>query len=140
MSEAASGTDALAKMDRTRATIADGRLIGPVLSRIVGIHASRADLPLDRVNDAVLIADALAARAPGLIEGNRLPTSVQSAPGRLEIRLGPLSRAVAVRVLEGAALPEIGPVIERLADSVSVRPGSGGGEYLVVRVGTGAPT
>lgn len=123
------------RVDRTRLTVATGPLVGPVLSRVVGIHAARAELPVDRLNDAVLIADALAARAPVYARDGRLPVSVQSTPGRLELRLGPLRPGGAGRVLESAALPEVGSVIERLADGVRVREGAGGDEYLVVRMG-----
>ncbi|MCW3011847.1 MAG: hypothetical protein JWO90_2251 [Solirubrobacterales bacterium] len=125
---------ALDRVDRTRVTVAVGPLVGPVLSRVVGIHASRADLPIDRLNDAVLVADAVAARAPAFAVGGRLPVSIQSGPGRLEVRIGPLRPGGGQRVLEGAALPAVGSVIERLADSVKVRGGAGGDEYLVIRI------
>ena len=129
------GHGALDRVDRTRVTIAVGLLVGPVLSRVVGIHAARAELPVDRLNDAVLVADAIAARAPAFTVGDRLPVSVQSGHGRLEIRVGPLRPGGGRQVLEGAALPSVGSVIERLADDVRVREGAGGDEYLVVRVG-----
>lgn len=125
---------ATARVDRTRVTVAAGPLVGPVLSRVVGIHASRADLPVDRLNDAVLVADAVASRAPAYAVDGRLPVSVQSQPGRLELRIGPLRAGGGARLLEGAALPSVGSVIERLADSVRVRTGSGGDEVLVIRV------
>lgn len=128
------GPSAGRRVDRTRVTIASGPLVGPVLSRVVGIHAARAHLPVDRLNDAVLIADAIAARAPAYAIGDRLPASVQSSGGRLELRVGPLRAGGGQRVLEGAALPELGGVIERLADTVRVREGAGGDEYLVIRI------
>ena len=34
--------------------------------------AARADLPLDRLDDAVLIADLIAARAPAHVSGSRV--------------------------------------------------------------------
>lgn len=123
------------RLDRTRVTVATGALVGPVLSRVVGIHASRAELPLDRLNDAVLVADAIAARAPAYAVGGRLPVSVQSAPGRLELRVGPLRAGGGQRVLENGSLPDVGSVIERLTDQVKVRSGSGGDEYVTIRVG-----
>jgi hypothetical protein len=33
----------------------------------------------------------------------------------------------------------VGSVIERLADQVKVRPGAGGDEYLVIRIGEAFP-
>ena len=125
---------ALDRVDRTRLTVTLGPLVGPVLSRVVGIHAARAGLPVDRLSDAILVADAIAARAPAFAVASRLPLSVQSAPGRLEVRLGPLRPGGAQRVLDGAALPAVGNVIERLADVVRIREGSGDGEYLVIRI------
>lgn len=127
----------LDRVDRTRVTVAVGPLVGPVLARVVAIHGSRADLPVDRLNDAVLVADAVAAHAPAFVADSRLPVSVQSAPGRLELRVGPLRAGGGRRVLDGAALPAVGNVIERLADAVRVREGAGGSEYLVVRIGAG---
>ena len=126
--------DALARVDRTRITVAPGPLLGPVLARVVGIHAARAALPVDRLHDAVLIADAIATHVPTPATGSRLPVSVQSAPGRLELRVGPLPSGGGRRVLEGAALPAVGNVIERLADAVRVSAGAQGNEYLVVRI------
>ncbi len=121
--------------DRTRLTVAVGPLVGPVLARVVGMHAARAELPLDRLNDAVLVADAIAARAQAFAVQDRLPVSVRSDPGRLELRVGPLRSGGAERILEGAALPEVGSVIERLTDAVKVMRAAGGDEYLVLRVG-----
>lgn len=129
--------DSLDRVDRTRVTVAVGPLVGPVVSRVVAIHASRAELPFDRLNDAVLVADAIAARAPAHAVGGRLPVSVQSGGGRLEIRVGPLRPGGGQRVLDGAALPAVGSVIERLADAVRVRGAAGGDEYLVIRIDAG---
>ena len=128
---------ALDRVDRTRVTVAVGPLLGPVLARVVGIHAARAALPVDRLNDAVLVADAIAAQAPAFAVDGRLPMSLQSAPQRLELRIGPLRAGGGRRVLEGAALPEVGSVIERLSDGIKVRAGAGGDEYLVIRIGDG---
>jgi serine/threonine-protein kinase RsbW len=122
-------------LDHTHLSVAAGPLVGPVLARVIAIHASRSDLPIDRVSDALLIADALAARAPAQIENGRIAVSVQSMPGRLEIRVGPLRAGGAERLLAGAALPEGERVVERLADDVQTRETSGGEEVLVLRVG-----
>lgn len=134
------GDEPLERLDRTRVTVAAGPLVGPVLARVVGIHAARADLGVDRLEDAVLVADAIAASGPDLSPDGRLPVAVQSTPGRLELRVGPLEPGGARKVLEGATLPEVGPVVERLATSVRIREGTGGGEHLVVRVESTDPS
>jgi hypothetical protein len=122
-------------LDRTRLTIRQGPLVGPVLSRVVGMHAARAPLPMNRLQDALLIADAIAARAPAYAVAERLPVSLRAGGARLELRVGPLREGGAARVLEGAEVAGAGNVIERLADEVSVRPASSGAEYLVIAVG-----
>ena len=59
----------------TKVSIAAGPLVGPVLRRVVGMFAARADLPLDRLDDAVLVADVVAARAPAHVGAMRPSTS-----------------------------------------------------------------
>jgi hypothetical protein len=127
--------EATARLDRTRATVAAGPLLAPVMARLVGIHAARAGLTVDRLEDAVLITDALAAQVAAVIGDERVPLSVQSEPGRIELRLGPLQPGDGRRLLVATQLPDTGPVLEILADEVHIRVGSGGGEMLVVRVG-----
>ncbi len=121
-------------LDHTRLTIKQGPLVGPVLSRVVGIHAGRAPLPLDRLQDALLIADAIAARAPAYSVSEDLPVALRASDGRLELRIGPLREGGAAKVLEGTSVEGAGNVVERLADEIRVRPGSGGSEYLVVTI------
>ncbi len=121
-------------LTRTRVTVAAGPLVGPVLARVIGVHAARAALPVDRVGDAVLIADALASRAPSLTDTGRVSVSVQADRGRLEIRVGPLRADSSRSLLDGAALPGAGRIVERLADEVHVRSGAAGGETLVLRL------
>lgn len=128
-------TEAL-ELDHTRLSVAVGPLVGPVLARVISIHAARAELPLDRVNDSLLLADALGARAPSQATDERLQLTVQSVPGRLEVRVGPLRAGGGERVLAGAAVAVGSRVVERLADDVKVRGASGGREMLILRVGT----
>lgn len=128
------GLDATRGLDHTRLTVAAGPLLGPVLARVIAIHASRSDLPVDRVNDALLIADAVAARAPSQVDDGRVAVTVQSLPGRLEVRVGPLRSGGAERLLAGAALPQGERVVERLADDVKTRETSGGREVLVLHI------
>jgi serine/threonine-protein kinase RsbW len=127
-------------LDRTRLTIRQGPLVGPVLARVVGIHAARAPLPMDRLQDALLIADAIAARAPAYAISERLPVSLRAGDGQLELRIGPLREGGATRVLDGAEVAGAVNVVERLSDDVRVRPGSSGAEYLVIVLGDGEQT
>ena len=68
----------------TSVSIAIGPLVGPVLRRVVGMLAARADLPLDRLDDAVLVADLIAARAPAHVTSERIDVALEpgAAPAR----------------------------------------------------------
>ena len=69
----------------TTVSIAAGPLVGPILRRVVGMLAARADLPLDRLDDAVLVADLIAARAPAhVLHGDR--STWPSSPARARSR------------------------------------------------------
>lgn len=126
-------------LERTRLTIRHGPLVGPVLSRVVGIHAARAPLPVDRLQDALLLADAIAAQAPAYTLAGDLPVSLRGADGRLELRVGPLRAGGAARVIEGAQVDGAGDVVRRLADEVRVRPASSGAEYLILTLDSSDP-
>lgn len=126
-------------LERTRLSVRHGPLVGPVLSRVVGIHAARAPLPMDRLQDALALADAIAAQAPAHTTGDRLPVSLRAGDGRLEIRVGPLRAGGAARVLEDTSMPDAGNVIRRLSDEVEIRPASSGAEYLLLTLAGAEP-
>lgn len=120
------------RLQRTRLTVTAGPLVAPVLTRVIIAHASRAQFPVDLLNDAQLLAEALASRAPALTDDGRVPMSVQSEAGLLEIRVGPLPTGRSRNLLDAAAIPGTGRVVERLADEVRVRTGASGAETLVL--------
>src|SRR3712207_7924849 len=62
-SSGADGADPLSAEDGTDVAVASGPLVGPVLRRVVGMLAARADLPLDRLDDAALVAGVVASRS-----------------------------------------------------------------------------
>jgi serine/threonine-protein kinase RsbW len=66
----------------TKVSIAAGPLVGPVLRRVVGMFAARADLPLDRLDDAVLVADVVAARAPAHVTDTTVDVALASSTPR----------------------------------------------------------
>jgi hypothetical protein len=110
----------------TRVSIASGPLVGPVLRRVVGMLAARADLPLDRLDDAVLVADLIASRAP-------VDVDLETGDRTLFLRVGPLRPGGGDALIVDAAVPGVGNVIEQLADDISVQP-DGDSEYLHVRL------
>ena len=117
----------------TTVSIAAGPLVGPILRRVVGMLAARADLPLDRLDDAVLVADLIAARAPAHVVGQTVDVELSSSARSLELRVGPLRGGGGEALVVDAAVPGVGNVIEQLADELRVSP-EGEREYLHVRL------
>lgn len=110
-----------------------GPLLRPVLARVIGAFASRADLPVDRVLDARLLGEALAAHAPRHLRDGRLAMTIELAPRRLVLRLGPIDAGAGDRLLSDSVIPEVGPIIQRLADAVAVEVAAGA-EMLVIEM------
>ena len=117
----------------THVSIAAGPLVGPVLRRVVGMFAARADLPLDRLDDAVLVADVVAARAPAHVTNASVEVSLASGTRSLELRVGPLRSGGARALVVDAAVPGVGNVIEQLADGIEIET-KGEHEFLRVRL------
>ena len=115
----------------TRVSIAAGPLVAPVLRRVVGMLAARADLPLDRLDDAVLVADIVAARAPAHVAAETVDVTLASATRSLDLCVGPLVAGGGRALLGDAAVPGVGNVIERLADTFEVETQ---GEHEFLRV------
>ena len=123
----------------TEISVASGPLVGPVLRRVVGMLAARADLPLDRLDDAVLVADLVAARAPAHSATETVDVALEPGARSLSLRVGPLRPGGGEALIVDAAVPGVGNVIEQLADDLSVSP-EDTGEYLLVRLAYAATT
>lgn len=131
MSDATASTEATVE-NATDIAVTTGPLVGPVLRRVVGMLAARADLPLDKLDDAVLIADVVAQRAaPYAPESVRV--SLTPGEGTLWMRVGPLTAGGAQALLEEA--DGLGSVILKVADEVHVDTGDAG-EHLRVCIST----
>ena len=107
--------------------------MGPILRRVVGMLAARADLPLDRLDDAVLVADLIAARAPAHSVDDKINVALDPGDRSLLLRVGPLRPGCGQALIVDAAVPGVGNVIEQLADELSVTP-EGQTEFLHVRL------
>ncbi|MEJ7826283.1 MAG: hypothetical protein WKF48_12690 [Solirubrobacteraceae bacterium] len=119
--------------------LAAGPFAGPVLGRVVGILAARADCPIDRLDDAMLVADAVASSAGSFALDARVNVRVVAEPGSVELQVGPLRADGARALIASAALPGVGNILERVADELEPRPAADGeDEYLRIRLGFGA--
>jgi serine/threonine-protein kinase RsbW len=115
--------------------IAVGPLVGPVLSRVVGIVAARADCPVDRLDNALLVVDALAAHAGAQVPDGRVAVRVSTWDDALELLVGPLREGGAQGLIRDSVVPGVGNVLERVADAIDTRrdPDTGA-ELLAIRI------
>ena len=120
-------------------TVVNGPLVGPVLGRVVGMLAARADFPIDRLDDALLVADAVAAKAGSFAANGRINVRVVAQIGSVELHIGPLLANGARDLVASAALPGVGNVLERVADEIAADQGADDSdtEYLRIRLGFG---
>ena len=114
--------------------VRSGPLVGAVLGRVVGMLAARAQCPIDRLDDAMLLTDAVAAHAPAHTTDAHVQVVVAADDAGLELRVGALSREGADGLLADAELPGVGNVFQRVADEVVSRTAEGGAAELVLRL------
>ncbi len=114
--------------------VASGPLGAPVLGRVVGMLTARADCPIDRLDDALLVADAVAAQAGRFSEDGRIRVHVVARHGSVELRVGPLRTGGADGLVASAALPGVGNVLERVADALERQQRDHDGEFLLIRL------
>jgi hypothetical protein len=110
-------------------SVSSGPLAAPVLGRLIAMLAARADFTLEGISEAELITDALAAHAPKATIGTRIQLGVDQQDDNLVVRVGPLERGGAERVIQASALGDLPPVLERLTGERRVE-ASADGEVL----------
>ncbi|HEY7256918.1 MAG TPA: ATP-binding protein [Solirubrobacterales bacterium] len=123
---------------RTEVLVDRPELLSPVLARIVGALAARRDLSVDRVSDAVLVTDAIAAAAPSRFTDGRVKLGLEDGEEGIQLRLGPMEPGAAEQIREDLRVPEMGGSLETLADELSVE-SANGDEYLLISFAAAAP-
>jgi serine/threonine-protein kinase RsbW len=116
-----------------------GDLAASVLPAVVAMLAARAECPLDRLEEALLLTDAVAAHAPGRSPDGFVRLEVTVDPEGLEMAVHGLETAGAAGLVADATLPDVGGVLERLADEVHAQTGDDAGDRLVLRLRYSAP-
>jgi hypothetical protein len=117
--------------------VVNGPLVAPVLSRVVGMLAARAQCPVDRLDDALLVADAIAAHSQAHAVDGHVTVKLVAGLSGLEMTVSELREGGADGLLADASLPGVGNVLERIADEVRVERGDGR-ESLALRMSFGA--
>jgi serine/threonine-protein kinase RsbW len=110
-----------------------GPLLAGVLGRTVAMLAARANFSLDRLSDAQLVSDAVAAHALGHAADGPLRVAVDDTERHLEIYVGPLQTNGGQGVVDASDLPGVGLLLEQLVDHVAVER-DGDIETLVLRI------
>ena len=114
--------------------IRSGPLVAAVLGRVVGMLAARAQCPIDRLDDAMLLTDAVAAHAPTHTTEGHVQVVVAANETGIELRVGALARGGADSLLADAELPGVGNVFKRVADEVVARSDGDGAGELILRL------
>ena len=121
-------------VDETRINLPTGEALAPVLSRVISMFASRADLSVDQLSDAVLISDALSAHGPEPFLDGTAQIAVSEESGAFSVRIGPLAEGGGQQLLDGLQIPMLDASLESLASEVRVER-DGSGELLMLRIG-----
>jgi hypothetical protein len=124
---AAQGNEAIVR-------VVNGPLVAPVLSRVVGMLAARAQCPVDRLDDALLVADAIAAHTQTHTSNGHVTVRLVARGDAIELHIGELRSGGARALLADASLPGVGNVLERIADEVDVSSGDDGLEVLSLKL------
>jgi serine/threonine-protein kinase RsbW len=136
--ERISATEAAEAARAAGLSIVPGPLVSAISSRVTAMLAARADFPLDRLADAVLVSDAIAAHADEYVLGGDVGLAIEDGDGSLDFRVGPLREGGARGLLSELEVPGFGGSLERLVDGISVEDQDAAeGEYLVLTIRNG---
>jgi anti-sigma regulatory factor (Ser/Thr protein kinase) len=100
--------------------ITPASLASAILTRLVGALAARAGFSIDRLSDAQLVTDALAARVAPVLDGSYLNVGIEVLERTVALRVGHLREGGSASLLAGETIGEPGPLIERLTDAIEV--------------------
>jgi serine/threonine-protein kinase RsbW len=114
-----------------------GTIVKPVLARVIGALAARAEFSVDRLADTVLLGDAVSASGGGDFSDGRVGISIKDSAGTLGVRVGPLVEGAGERLLSEMDVPGAGS-LRTLASSMEVIKGETAegeaAEFLVFEV------
>jgi anti-sigma regulatory factor (Ser/Thr protein kinase) len=88
--------------------LAPGATVKPVLARVIGALAARAEFSVDRLADTVLLGDAVSSSGGGDFADGRVAISIKDRAGALGVRVGPLVEGGGDRLLGEMDVPGAG--------------------------------
>jgi serine/threonine-protein kinase RsbW len=115
----------------------DEQTARPVLARVIGAMAARAEFSIDRLNDTVLLGDAVSSHPAADFRGGCVEVAITDGDGTLDVRVGPLVEGAGERFISQMEIPE-GGSLRNLTRSVEVESGQdetgAAAEYVVFEV------
>lgn len=102
--------------------ITPGDMVKPVLARVIGALAARAEFSVDRLADTVLLGDVVSSSAGAEFASGRLGIAIKDGDGTLDVRVGPLVEGGGERLLSEMELPGAGS-LRSLASRMEVTRG-----------------
>jgi len=123
--------------DQLSMALTPGATVKPVLARVMGALAARAEFSIDRLADTVLLGDAVSSSGEGDFSDGRVQIFVKDGDGTLDVRVGPLVEGAGERLIEEMEVPGAGS-LSSLASSMEVAKGETpegqAAEFLVFEV------
>src|SRR5262249_11474886 len=99
-----------------------GEMVRPVLARVIGALAARAEFSVDRLADTVLLGDAVSSSEGRDFSDGRVGVSLKDGDGSLTVRVGPLVEGGGDRLLSEMEVPGAGS-LRSLASNMEVTRG-----------------
>ncbi len=119
--------------EATSMRVGPPELVGPILSRALGALAARREISVDRLSDAMLLSDAISARAPEGFTDGHVSLSLADRPEGVRLRVGPMKKGGAEQLRSSLDLPEVGGSLATLADELRVEQDDEG-DFLVIGI------
>ena len=108
--------------DKLAMAITPGVMVKPVLARVIGALAARAEFSVDRLADTVLLGDAVSSSEGDAFSSGELGISIKDGDGTLDVRVGPLVKGGGERLMSEMDVPG-GGTLRNLASSMEVTEG-----------------
>jgi serine/threonine-protein kinase RsbW len=102
--------------------ITPGVVVRPVLARVMGALAARAEFSVDRLADTVLLGDAVSSSEGRDFSEGQVALSIKDDTGRLEVRVGPLISGAGDKLLREMEVPGAGS-LRSLASNMEITKG-----------------
>jgi serine/threonine-protein kinase RsbW len=117
--------------------ITPGAMVRPVLARVIGALAARAEFSVDRLADTVLLGDAVSSSDGDDFSDGRVGISIEDTAGTLGVRVGPLVEGAGERLMGEMELPGHGSLrnhARRMEVTAGETPEGEVAEFLVFEV------